>query len=53
MYNWDISTKNKWFWIMFWTQYKKVRYFVWFGSLRPSQQFFSYVGTGLLGLNQY
>ena len=27
--------------------------FVWFESLRPSQQFFSYVGTGLPVLNQY
>ena len=27
--------------------------FVWFDSLRPSQQFFSYVGTGLPGMNQY
>ena len=27
--------------------------FVWFDSLRPSQQLFSYVGTGLPGLNQY
>ena len=27
--------------------------FVWFDSLLPSQQFFSYVGTGLPGLNQY
>ena len=26
---------------------------VWFDSLRPSQQFFSYVGMGLPGLNQY
>ena len=26
---------------------------VWFNSLHPSQQFFSYVGTGLLGLKQY
>ena len=27
--------------------------FVSFDSLRPSQQFSSYVGTGLSGLNQY
>ena len=27
--------------------------FVWFESLRPSQQFFSYVWTGLPGLNRY
>ena len=27
--------------------------FVWFDSLRPCQQSFSYVGTGLPGLNQY
>ena len=27
--------------------------FVWFDSLRPSQQFFSDVGKGLPGLNQY
>ena len=27
--------------------------FVWFDSLRPSQQLFSYVGTGLSELNQY
>ena len=27
--------------------------FVWFYSLRPSQQSFSYVGMGLPGLNQY
>ena len=27
--------------------------FVWFDSLRPSQQFFSYVRMGLPGLNQY
>ena len=27
--------------------------FVWFDSLRPNQQFFSYVGIGLPGLNQY
>ena len=27
--------------------------FVWFESLRPSQQFFSYVGTGLPRLNPY
>ena len=27
--------------------------FVWFDSLRPSQQFFRYVKTGLHGLNQY
>ena len=27
--------------------------FVWFDYLRPSQQFFSYVGTGLPGLHQY
>ena len=27
--------------------------FVLFDSLHPSQQFFSYVGTGLPGLNQY
>ena len=27
--------------------------FVCFDSLRPSQQFFSHVGTGLPGLNQY
>ena len=25
----------------------------WFDSLRPSQQFFSYVGMGLPGLKQY
>ena len=25
----------------------------WFDSLRPSQQFFSHVRTGLSGLNQY
>ena len=29
------------------------RHFVWFGSLCSCQQFFSYVGTGLPGLNQY
>ena len=28
-------------------------FFFLFDSLRPSQQFFSYVGTGLPGLNQY
>ena len=28
-------------------------WFVWFDSLHPSQQFFSYVGMGLPGLNQY
>ena len=28
-------------------------FFVWFDSLHPSQQYFSYVGTGLPGLNQY
>ena len=28
-------------------------FFVWFDSLRPSQQFFSYVVMGLLGLNKY
>ena len=27
--------------------------FVWFDYLRPSQQSFSYVGTGFSGLNQY
>ena len=27
--------------------------FDWFDSLRPDQQFFSYNGTGLPGLNQY
>ena len=27
--------------------------FVWFDSLRPSQQSLSYIGTGLPGLNQY
>ena len=27
--------------------------FVWFDYLRPSQQFFSYVGMGLSGLSQY
>ena len=27
--------------------------FVWFDSLHPSPQIFSYVGTGLPGLNQY
>ena len=27
-------------------------FFVWFDSLRSSQQFFSYVLTGLPGLNQ-
>ena len=27
--------------------------FVWLDSLCPSQQFFSYVGMGLPGLNQY
>ena len=27
--------------------------FVWFDSLRPNQQSFSYKGTGLPGLNQY
>ena len=27
--------------------------FVWFDSLRPSQQFFSYMWTGRHGLNQY
>ena len=27
--------------------------FVWFDYLHPSQQFFSYVGTGLPWLNQY
>ena len=26
---------------------------IWFDSLGPSQQFFSYVGTGLPRLNQY
>ena len=25
----------------------------WFGFLHPSQQFFSHIGTGLHGLNQY
>ena len=40
-------------------QYTKVKHdmdqshFFLFDSLRPSQQFVSYVGTGLLGLNQY
>ena len=29
------------------------RVFVWFDSLRPSRWFFSYVVTGLPGLNQY
>ena len=32
--------------------YKKCL-FVYFDSLRPSQYFFSHVGTGLPGLNQY
>ena len=27
--------------------------FVWFDSLRPSQQFYSYVGKGLPVLNRY
>ena len=27
--------------------------FVWFDSLRPSQQFLSHVSTGLPGFNQY
>ena len=31
----------------------KVIFFVRFDSLLPSQQFFSYVRTGLPGLNQY
>ena len=26
---------------------------IWFDSLRPSQQFFSYLGMGLPGKNQY
>ena len=30
-----------------------VTFFFLFDSLRPSQQSFSYVGMGLLGLNQY
>ena len=28
-------------------------FFAWFNYLRPSQQFFSHVGTGLPRLNQY
>ena len=31
----------------------KLFVFVCFDALRPSQQSFSYVGTGLSGLNQY
>ena len=34
-------------------EYKEMRGFVWFDSLYPSQQFFSYVRTGLPRLNQY
>ena len=30
-----------------------LRLFVWFDILHPSPQFFSYVGTGLTGLNQF
>ena len=40
-----ISTKNM--------QHDFFVFLVWFDSLRPSQQFFSHVGTGLPGLNQY
>ena len=44
--------------LIFWTAYDKMWngsscLFVWFDSLCRSQQFFSYVGTGLPGLNQY
>ena len=33
--------------------YLDVSFFFWFYSLRHSQHFFSYVGTGLTWLNQY
>ena len=32
---------------------RKTVLFVWFDSLRPSQQFYRYIGTCLQGLNQY
>ena len=35
------------------TVHRYIVIFVLLDSLRPSQQFFSYVGTGLPGLNQY
>ena len=40
---------------LFQEHYKSVKFclFVWFDSLRHSQQFFSYAGTCLPGLNQY
>ena len=31
----------------------QINFLIWFDSLQPSQQFFSYVGTGLPELNQY
>ena len=33
--------------------FAQVSYSVWFDTLCPSQQFFSYVEMGLPGLNQY
>ena len=36
-----------------WSLFCDVDLFVSFDSLRPSQQSFSYVGTGLPGSNQY
>ena len=33
--------------------YMYLFFYVWFDSVRPSQQFFSYVKTGLPGLKQY
>ena len=32
---------------------KVAHFFIWFDSLRPSQQFFNYVSSGLPGLKQY
>ena len=51
----ECVTKQSW-WIFSssYIQYEPVyNNFVWFVNLRSSQQFFSYVGKGLPGLNQY
>ena len=47
------SEKRAYLRTILYTIYKNICFvlLVWFDTLRPSQQFFSYVGTGLPGLN--
>ena len=55
IYNWNYKTQKIQYWVYLQntTDTNTTHVFVWFDSLRPSQQSFSYIYKGLPGLNQY